>query len=86
MIKYRKKPRRRLPPELRFKDGDDWEVEAILDDDHKKGVQYYHVRWKGGEVSWIPRTDLLPGARKMLDAYERKHGIEKGKGKSKAPK
>eukprot|EP01050_Picozoa_sp_SAG11_P047933 SAG11_NODE_25373_length_359_cov_3.203846_1_plen_47_part_10 len=24
MIKYRKKPRRRLPPELRFKDGDDW--------------------------------------------------------------
>eukprot|EP01050_Picozoa_sp_SAG11_P019946 SAG11_NODE_3262_length_2571_cov_2.300971_3_plen_120_part_00 len=32
MIKYRKKPKKRLPAELRFKDGDDWEVEEILDD------------------------------------------------------
>ena len=86
MIKYRKKPRKRLPAELRFKDGDDWEVEEILDDDLKRKTQYYHVRWKGGEASWIPRADLLPGARKMLDAYDKEHGIEKGQGKSKAPK
>ena len=86
MIKYRKKPRKRLPAELRFKDGDDWEVEEILDDDLKRKTQYYHVRWKGGEASWIPRADLLPGAEKMLDAYDKEHGIEKGQGKSKAPK
>ena len=44
------------------------------------------MTWKGGETSWIPRADLLPGARKILDAYDKEHGIEKGQGKSKAPK
>eukprot|EP01050_Picozoa_sp_SAG11_P024153 SAG11_NODE_5064_length_1675_cov_18.774112_1_plen_106_part_00 len=63
--------------------GDQWEVAEILDDDFHRGIQYYHVQWVGGEVDWLPRGNLLPGAKRMLAAYDKAHGIEDGIGKKK---
>jgi len=85
MVKYKKKPRK-LPADFGFKDGDDWEVEEILDDDFIRGDQYYHVRWVGGAVDWLPRENLLPGAKKMLAVYDKAHGIVSGVGKKKKKK
>ena len=82
MVKFKGKPRK-LPADFRHRSGDQWEVAEILDDDFHRGIQYYHVQWVGGEVDWLPRGNLLPGAKRMLAAYDKAHGIEGGIGKKK---
>jgi hypothetical protein len=80
MLKY-KGTRKALPKE--WIENKKWSVKEILDDDYKYKTQFYKVLWSAGDETWEPREHLLPGAKKLLDAYEKEHGIVDGKGVSK---
>jgi hypothetical protein len=80
MLKY-KGTRKALPKE--WIENKKWSVKEILDDDYKYKTQFYKVLWSAGDETWEPREHLLPGAKKLLDAYEKEHGIIDGKGVSK---
>jgi hypothetical protein len=80
LLKY-KGTRRPLPKE--FMENNKWEVKEILDDDYKFSTQFYRVRWTAGDETWEPRVNLLPGAKKMLNEYDKSHGIVDGKGETK---
>eukprot|EP01050_Picozoa_sp_SAG11_P007257 SAG11_NODE_597_length_8296_cov_12.606123_9_plen_266_part_00 len=77
----------KLPKEF-FEEGSVYEVQKILNDDYKFRVQWYLVQWKGwkpSDATWQKRSDLK-GSQRMLNAYDKKHGIVNGvrkEGKSK---
>jgi hypothetical protein len=84
MVKFKRKPKK-LPKS--FSDGDELEVQVIHDDDYKYQTQWYLVQWKGWPTkrdwTWQSRSDLLPGSARLVDAYDKAHGIVDGQGQKK---
>ena len=84
MVKYKNKPR---PLPKKFIEGDELEVEIIHDDDYKYSIQWYLVQWRGWpdkkDWTWQSREDLLPGSIKLLQSYDKTHGIADGTGRRK---
>ena len=58
---------------------DVYEIEKIIDHDHKFGTQWYKVAWKGYsevyESTWEPRDELMKGASALVKQYEKENGI-----------
>ena len=63
---------------------------VIHDDDNKYKIQWYLVQWKGWpknkDWTWQSREDLLPGSEKLLQTYDKAHGITDGTGQRKKKK
>ena len=77
-----KRPRLNLPKD--FGELEEFEVEKILDHDHKHGIQFYRVKWKGysevgRDATWQSREDLMKNASKIVLSYEKKHNISVSK-------
>ena len=74
MYRRRKNP---LPTMLRGEE--QYEIERIVDHDHKFGVQWFKIAWKGwSEVyysTWEPREELMKNASKLVERYEKEHGL-----------
>ena len=50
-----------VPEPVLFPDGEEWEVEKILDERTRKGKKQYLIRWLGFrpmEDSWQSETDI----------------------------
>lgn len=61
------------PAAIQLEDGEEWEVEAILDDRIRRGTRQYWVKWIGypeSDNSWEPEENL-ENAQNLLTAYRR---------------
>jgi hypothetical protein len=71
--------REKRPPPMIISGEERYEVEEILKH-RKRGKGYqYLTKWKDyplGERTWEPARHLLPGARKILEKYQKDHGIK----------
>ena len=56
-----------------------YEIERIIDHDHKYGNHWYKISWKGYseiyESTWEPREELIKDAKKLVLDYEKTNKI-----------
>ena len=74
-------PFERTPPQplpITVDGAEEWEVERIVNSRFtrrkNRRVRQYLVRWKGftaKDDSWLDRTELIPNARDLLEAYDK---------------
>ncbi|CAD5234719.1 unnamed protein product [Bursaphelenchus xylophilus] len=65
-------------------EGDIFEVDYLMDTKVKKGIRYFHVRWKGydeSEDSWEPEENL-EGAKDIVANFMIDYNSKKGKPKA----